>query len=67
MMKNFLLIILYILGFTCVSIMISQVPAMIKGDIFFVNKEEMILSLIAGIASGLIVGLFNVRRFENED
>jgi hypothetical protein len=64
-MRNILLVILYILGFICASLLISQIPALIKGDAFFINGEEMILSLIAGTASGLIVGFFNIRRFEH--
>jgi hypothetical protein len=64
-MRNILLVILYILGFICTSLLISQIPALIKGDEFFINGEEMILSLIAGTTCGLIVGFFNIRRFEH--
>jgi len=46
--------------------MISQIPAFFKGADFFVSDEETILSIIAGIASGLIVGFFNTRRFTEE-
>jgi len=66
-MKNFLLVILFILGFICASLLISQMPALIKGDEFFINDDEMIFSVIAGTASGLIVGFFNIRRFEHNE
>lgn len=58
---------MYILGFTCVSLVISQIPAIFKGVDFFISDEETILSIIAGIASGLIVGFFNTRRVTEEE
>jgi hypothetical protein len=47
--------------------MISQVPAIFKGVDFFFSDQETILSLIAGTASGLIVGFFNTRKVNEEE
>jgi len=66
-MRNFFQILLYMLGFTVVSIVISQIPAVFRGVDFFVSDEETILSIIAGTSSGLIVGLFNIRSFRREE
>ncbi len=57
-MRKNLLILLYILVFTFVSLFVYQLPALIRKEDLFQDKEEIILCILAGIASGLIVGFF---------
>ena len=58
-MKNIFLTILYIFIFIIVSLLISQLPAFIKGEELFQDMEEVVICLFAGIAAGLIVGFFS--------
>ncbi len=66
-MKVFFLTVIYIICFTFVSLVISQLPAFINGEDLFENDNETILSVIAGISSGLIVGFFNMKKTINEN
>lgn len=58
-MKKYFLILIYIIIFTFVSLILSQLPSFINDEPMFQDKEEVILCLFAGIASGIIVGFFS--------
>jgi len=61
-MKKFFYTIIYIVCFTFASLVISQLPSYINGEVLFENDNEMILSIVAGIACGLIVGFLNLKK-----
>lgn len=50
---------LYIIVFTFVLLLISQLPAFIKGEELFHDTEEIVICLFAGTAAGLIAGFFS--------
>lgn len=58
-MKKFMIIVFYILIFAFASLVISQLPSVIKGEPMFQDNEELVICLFAGTAAGLIVGFFN--------
>jgi hypothetical protein len=65
-MRNIFLFVFYILGFTLASLLISQLHAIMNGDKLFSREEDVILSVVAGVASGLIVGFFNSGRSKDQ-
>jgi hypothetical protein len=58
-MKKFLLIVFYILIFAFLSLVISQLPSLIRGESMFQDDKELVICLFAGTAAGLIIGFFN--------
>lgn len=66
-MKRFLLILLYVFIFTVVALILCQLPHFIKDEVLFRDREEIILCLVAGIASGMIVGFFSTGTYEKNE
>ena len=66
-MKIFICILLYIIGFSLVSVFISQLPEIINDESLFKNQTEIYYSLTAGIIAGIFVGFFNLKKEEIEN
>lgn len=64
-MKRIILIIIYIIIFTFVSLMIYQMPVLVRGDELFSDQEELLLCITAGVVSGLVVGFFSNTKSKN--
>jgi hypothetical protein len=65
--KRISLILVYVLLFTIASLVICQLPSFIKGEILFEDRNELILCIIAGVASGLIVGFFSTEEKKDQE
>jgi hypothetical protein len=58
-MKKILLILFYIFICAFASLVVFQLPSVIKGEPLFQDSEELVICLFAGTAAGLIVGFFS--------